>query len=403
MYVAIDGNDQWSGKLAAPNPQGTDGPVATIRQAQQLVRAIKTAEPDRATPIVVAVRGGTYASESNRWCSSRRIPEPNGPGRLPGLRRRTAGDQRRRVDYRLAGRRAGTLVCRLAGGARRASGISRSCSSTTSAGSGRGCPNRATTRSPRSTIHRRRRKDKGSIVSDLRRATVDPQWANLDDVEIMPFHQWSASRMHIASVDTQQNIVTFKGHTTGTSFWASFPEGHRFLVINVREALGEPGQWYLDRPTGRLTYVPQPGESPGQADVVAPRIRAPAADGGRRGTASQWVEHVQFRGLTFAHTNWNSAAQAASRFRRPRSTWGRRSPRWRPGTWCWKTVSSVTPGSTRSASDPAAATIAWRTASWSTGRRRRSRSATPCPPAPDDQDVAQQAGSAVCSSPTMKN
>ena len=102
---------------------------------------------------------------------------------------------------------------------------------------------------------------------------LNPAWTNLDDVEVMPFHQWTASRFHIASIDTQQNIVTVKGHTTGTSFWASFPEGNRYLVVNVREALSQPGEWYLDRPTGRLTYLPQAGRGPGQGG----RHRATAA------------------------------------------------------------------------------------------------------------------------------
>ena len=44
-------------------------------------------------------------------------------------------------------------------------------------------------------------------------------------------------------------------------------------MVNVREALSEPGEWYLDRPSGRLTYVPKPGEDPQQTVVVAPRLR----------------------------------------------------------------------------------------------------------------------------------
>jgi len=38
-YVAKDGNDQWSGKLAAPNAGTTDGPFQSLKQAQNAVRA----------------------------------------------------------------------------------------------------------------------------------------------------------------------------------------------------------------------------------------------------------------------------------------------------------------------------------------------------------------------------
>ncbi len=67
----------------------------------------------------------------------------------------------------------------------------------------------------------------------------------------------------------------------------------------------EPGEWYLDRPSGRLTYLPKPGEDPQQTAVVAPRLRylvLLAGDLAQR----RWVQHIQLRGLTFAHSNWTT-------------------------------------------------------------------------------------------------
>ena len=60
IIVATNGNDQWSGHLADPNAAGTDGPVATVVRAQQLVRELKASQPQRNTPIVVAIRGGLH-------------------------------------------------------------------------------------------------------------------------------------------------------------------------------------------------------------------------------------------------------------------------------------------------------------------------------------------------------
>ena len=54
-YVATNGNNTWSGKLAAPNRSRTDGPFATLARAQQALRAHRPAGPSR-----VAVRGGVY-------------------------------------------------------------------------------------------------------------------------------------------------------------------------------------------------------------------------------------------------------------------------------------------------------------------------------------------------------
>ena len=40
-YVATNGNDQWSGRLAAPNGEKTDGPFATVVRARDAVRELK--------------------------------------------------------------------------------------------------------------------------------------------------------------------------------------------------------------------------------------------------------------------------------------------------------------------------------------------------------------------------
>ncbi|TWA61016.1 parallel beta helix pectate lyase-like protein [Azospirillum brasilense] len=39
FYVAKNGNDAWSGRLAAPNAEGTDGPFASLERAQAAMRA----------------------------------------------------------------------------------------------------------------------------------------------------------------------------------------------------------------------------------------------------------------------------------------------------------------------------------------------------------------------------
>jgi hypothetical protein len=58
FFVAAEGNDSWSGKLAAPNPARTDGPFASLAKAQSAVRDLARTKPQR--PLTVMVRGGTY-------------------------------------------------------------------------------------------------------------------------------------------------------------------------------------------------------------------------------------------------------------------------------------------------------------------------------------------------------
>ena len=59
LYVATNGNDQWSGRLEAPNKYNTDGPLATIRRARDVLRELKTTG-NKVGPATVLIRGGIY-------------------------------------------------------------------------------------------------------------------------------------------------------------------------------------------------------------------------------------------------------------------------------------------------------------------------------------------------------
>ena len=78
---------------------------------------------------------------------------------------------------------------------------------------------------------------------------------------------------------------------------------------NVFEALDTPGQWYLDRPQGRLYYLPQPGEDMATAEIVAPRLTQVVRVVGRSGAAAH---DLRFEGITFSHTEWQPPADYAS-------------------------------------------------------------------------------------------
>jgi hypothetical protein len=137
---------------------------------------------------------------------------------------------------------------------------------------------------------------------------LDKSWHNLDDVELLCFHTWDMSRMRIGSIDDTTNVVTTTGPTGYDAGWANFPKGNRYIVENVREALGQPGQWYLDRHTGELTYIPLPGETPETAVVVAPKIDQ-LVDVKGDVARHAYVDQIQFEGIAFDFTNWTLPAQ----------------------------------------------------------------------------------------------
>lgn len=99
----------------------------------------------------------------------------------------------------------------------------------------------------------------------------------------------------------------------GLGYWET---NQRYFMENALELLDQPGEWYLNRETGVLTYWPLPGERLGETEVIAPRLTefvrfAGDADKG------EFVRHVTLRGLTFHHADWvldpkgNSSTQAA--------------------------------------------------------------------------------------------
>ena len=60
LYVSPQGKDTWSGTLAEPKADASDGPLAGLDAARKAVAKIRKSEPKRATPVVVLIRGGTY-------------------------------------------------------------------------------------------------------------------------------------------------------------------------------------------------------------------------------------------------------------------------------------------------------------------------------------------------------
>ena len=142
------------------------------------------------------------------------------------------------------------------------------------------------------------------------------QWANLPDVEVVVMHDWSSGRLHIDTIDLKQRIVRFTDYPHyRIGHW--YPgQRNPYLVENVKEELGKPGEWYVDRPTRTLYYRPMPGEDMQRLTVIAPRFEHVLCITGDRRT-QQYVEHIRFRGITFSHTAWKLAPhQYAEKYRR---------------------------------------------------------------------------------------
>jgi hypothetical protein len=75
----------------------------------------------------------------------------------------------------------------------------------------------------------------------------------------------------------------------------------RYFLTGDRDFVEQPGEWYLNQQTGKLTYYPRKNESIEKATVIAPRASSLLAV---HGTEQQPVRNLHFAGLTFTHCQY---------------------------------------------------------------------------------------------------
>ena len=136
---------------------------------------------------------------------------------------------------------------------------------------------------------------KGSIGGFFfRTGDLRTDYANLQDVEVQVLHVWNTSRLRVGRIDGDASILVFETPRRGLYPGFDFTN-RRYRLENVKEAFGRPGEWYLERTTGELSYCPRPGETPENAEVVAPRLTCLLRVANAR--------NVRFENVVFAHQN----------------------------------------------------------------------------------------------------
>ena len=138
-------------------------------------------------------------------------------------------------------------------------------------------------------------------------------WASLRDAEVVLLHYWVETRLPNPHFDPATGWVTCTRRSVFNLYESFNPKLARYYIDNLFEALTEPGEWYLDRTTGHLTYLPLPDETLADTEVVAPLVTSfinVAGHAFNQGSdvgdplGTRPVEHLAFVGLTFRHSDW---------------------------------------------------------------------------------------------------
>jgi hypothetical protein len=83
------------------------------------------------------------------------------------------------------------------------------------------------------------------------------------------------------------------------SLWSERTGATPVFVENAFELLGRPGEWYFDRPAGRIYYTPRAGEDMAKADAVAAAAGALVSG---YGSADRPITGIIFKGIRFEYT-----------------------------------------------------------------------------------------------------
>ncbi|HOW68596.1 MAG TPA: right-handed parallel beta-helix repeat-containing protein [Candidatus Paceibacterota bacterium] len=301
-HLSPGGSDAWSGKRALPDRQRTDGPFATWERARDAIRELKQKQGGQLPqPVRVVVHGGTYYLKQPIVFT----PEDSGsigapvefvaaPGESPVLSggRRITGWQKTTLNghavwvARIPEQPQGGSVIRelWVNGERRT---------------------------------RARHPNRGYLaVAEVPDAKADVPWsqgqarfaykagewpsaATIDQAEVRVMNRWVESHLPVAGVDETARRVTFRKNSV-----FKLDPGDLYYIENAAEFLDLPGEWWCDSRDSKIYYFPLPGEDPRQTVIVAP-VQSQLIRFAGRPEAHQFIDHLCFRGLTFAHTEWH--------------------------------------------------------------------------------------------------
>ena len=307
FYVSPDGSDQWSGRSPGRSLLGgKGGPFATIARARDAVRDLRKADGGLKKPVVVSLRGGVYRLTEPVVFT----PEDSGTPECPI----TYAAYRNETPL-LSGGIAVTGWKETEANGRKAW---RAELPDVKEGKWRfqqlfvNGQRRPRTRLPKQGLYHfagflgddaKLEWNKGQKTMKFAPGNLSAAWQNPDDVEVIALHLWAESHLPLASVDEKEGIVTFAKPSVFKLAEDFKADPGRYYVENVFEALDTPGQWYLNRKTGVLTYLPLPGERPGKTEIVAPRLTQLVRFEGKADGEPR-IRHLALEGIRFAHAEW---------------------------------------------------------------------------------------------------
>jgi len=283
LYVSVDGDASWSGRLPKPSEDGRDGPLASLQEARDAIRKVKAREGLPAGGIRVLVQPGIYGmSETLAF-----VEEDSGTAERPityvaqGDVRIIGGREIRgfepMADASVRGRlsedaQSHVVVLDLAQaniadlGEIVHSGFGRHLPLSHMELFFNGLPMRLA-EWPNGDWAKVAWVPKGEPIVDnsgKRRGTKADRfgfegdqpksWKRTDDVWVHGywFVNWADQYLKVKSIDKEKGAVLIEDPQSSYGY----KKGQRFRFLNVLEELDQPGEYYVDRREMKLTFWP---------------------------------------------------------------------------------------------------------------------------------------------------
>jgi hypothetical protein len=313
LYLSPSGNDAWSGTLPAANPAHTDGPLATLERARQVVH--DRIAKGLAQPVTVQIRGGEYelsktvvfgpGDSGTKACPVTYRAYPNETPVFTGAKRLTDWKPCAKDPEGTPEAARGKLwFCEIP------ADLKDSWKLTTLYD--------GVTMLPRShsddlTVAPTRVKDDNNAQPKNLDGKIKPDdapltftrtflyqnndlrdWPNVGDVEIFirPKHSWLINLLPLAKVDPATKTATFTVDST-----YQVKPNNVYHVENAIDYLDKQGEWCFSSKEGRV-YL-WPAKPVAQSDLRAPFLQEfIRVEGVEDGTPARFIN---FAGLKFHH------------------------------------------------------------------------------------------------------
>ena len=313
FYVAPNGEDSWSGRLAGPNRERSDGPFATLKRAQQAVRELKgkiylpkgkpvekrwigsAHEYGSGRDILVLIRGGYYSLDEPV-----RFTATDGGDRIETNLPSGAFEYHKLKDHYVTYAAYPGETPVISGGKRIRHWIGNNelwTAQITETEVQNLVANGKTLTLARSPNDGYFSPPKFSQNAQELYFSSDElhQWPDMENNRVIMLLRWHTGINSFARIDEERQTAYLAKPQPGLIIVPP-----RYYVENVKALLDAPGEWFFDQDSKELSLiVPKTISNPNDADIIAPTLEQLVFI---KGTREEPVRNLRIYGLQFEGT-----------------------------------------------------------------------------------------------------